>query len=210
VNYQWSFGDGPASDWSLLSGATHIYTTANCGPYTASVTVSNGVAAVSTNLPVTVACALTIVKPSGKLTATVNFDPKKSNVDKASLTATLDLGPAYQPFNPLNLQLTVDIGGAQVPFTLDKKGRGLSGTSTCRLSYTKPTKTKPGFWTIKVVLSKGTWHDPWAAHGLVNATVKSPGVPVVLPVAVLVGDEAFAAEPTLKYTATIKKTGTAK
>jgi PKD repeat protein len=210
LNYQWSFGDGTASDWSLLSGATHIYTTANCGPYTASVTVSNGVAAVSTNLPVTVACALTIVKPSGKLTATVNFDPKKSNVDKASLTATLDLGPAYQPFNPLNLQLTVDIGGAQVPFTLDKKGRGLSGTSTCRLSYTKPTKTKPGFWTIKVVLSKGTWHDPWAAHGLVNATVKSPGVPVVLPVAVLVGDEAFAAEPTLKYTATIKKTGTAK
>ena len=40
--------------------------------------------------------------------------------------------------------------------------------------------------------------------------LKSPGVPVVLPMVVLVGNEAFAAEPTLKYNATINKTGTAK
>jgi hypothetical protein len=106
--------------------------------------------------------------------------------------------------------LTVDIGGAQLTFTLDTKGRGLNGTSTCRLSHTKPTKTKPGFWTLSVLVGKGTWQDTWAAHGLVNATIKSPGTPVILPVVVLIGDEAFAAEPTLHYTATINKTGTAK
>jgi hypothetical protein len=195
----WNFGDGATS---ADCNPSHIFT--NCGPHVVTVTVDNGFSVpASTNVLVGVPCQLIISK--GKLTATVNF-AKLSN-DTCKLTAKLDLGADFSVTNKI---LTVDIGGAQVPFTLDKKGRGLNGTSTCRLSYTKPTKTKAGFWTIKVVLSKGTWRDPWAAHGLANATIKSPGAPVVLPAVVVVTDEAFAAEPTLKYTATINRTGKAK
>ena len=198
-NCLWNFGDGAMS---TDCNPSHVFT--NCGPHVVTVTVDNGFSVpASTNVLVGVPCQLTISK--GKLTATVNF-AKLSN-DTCKLTATLDLGADFSVTNKI---LTVDVGGAQVPFTLDKKGSGLNGTSTCRLSYTKPTKTKPGFWTIKVVLSKGTWRDPWAAHGLVNAAIKSPGVDVVLPALVVVDDESFAAEPTLKYTATINKTGKAK
>lgn len=56
----------------------------------------------------------------------------------------------------------------------------------------------------------GHWHAQWLNYGLDNATSKSPGVPVTLPVVVLLGNEAFAAEPTLHYIATLNKTGTAK
>ena len=58
LSYQWSFGDGVTNAWSPLSAAQHAYTT-NCGPYAASVTVSNGWTAISSNLTVAVACQLT-------------------------------------------------------------------------------------------------------------------------------------------------------
>ena len=209
LSYQWQFGDGITNALAPLGTASHAYLT-NCGAYAASVIVSNGYAAVSSNLTAAVACALNTGKPPGKLTATVTYDPKKPTADSASLTATLDLGAAYLPYTPTGLKLTVVIGGAQVPFTLDKNGRGVNGASTCRLTYTKPTKTKPGFWTLTVTLSKGTWRNQWINYGLDNATYKSPGKTVTLPVVVLIGNEAFAAEPQLHYTATLNKTGTAK
>ena len=211
LSYQWQFGDGETNSLSAVSEATHVYPgTNNCGPYTASVTVSDGAATVSSNLAVIVACDMNMSKPIGKLTATVNFDPKKPNADSASLTARLDLGAAYMPFAPLGLKLTVDISGAQLPFTLDKNGRGVSPNGTCRLAYTKPTKKLPGYWTATVTLSKGNWRNQWANYGLDNVPHKSPGKPVTLPVVVLIGGEAFAAEPTLHYTAALNKTGTAK
>ena len=43
-----------------------------------------------------------------------------------------------------------------------------------------------------------------------DAIHKSPGISVRVPVAVLVGAEAFAAEPNLHYIATLHKTGLAK
>ena len=106
----------------------------------------------------------------------------------------------------------MDRGDAQVPFTLINKGRGVCTNGTFVLAYTKPTKKVPvGYWTATVTLSKGNWHGQWAKYGLTNATVKSlPAVHVTLPVVVLIGTEAFAAEPTLHYTTTLNKTGTAK
>jgi len=77
------------------------------------------------------------------------------------------------------------------------------------LAYTKPTKAKAGYRTATVTLSKGNWHGQWVKYGLDNAPHKSPGKLVIVPVVVLVGEEAFAAEPILHYIATLK-TGTAK
>ena len=61
-----------------------------------------------------------------------------------------------------------------------------------------------------MTLSKGNWRSSWANYGLDNATHKSPGVAVTLPVTVLIGIDAVAVEPQLHYSATLNKTGTAK
>ena len=204
LRYQWIFGDGQTSVWSTAAEATHVYGINNCGPYTASVTVSNTQAAINSNLSVSAACLL----PITKLQLGVSFS--KANADSGSLTATLPLPGITNLTQLTGRTVLVDIGTAQVLFTLDNKGRGLQAVGTCRLAYTKPTKTKPGYWTVTFALSKGTWQATWAVFGLDNATHKSPGVSVTLPVVVVVGDEAFAAEASLHYTATLNKTGTAK
>ena len=203
LRYRWNFGDGQTSAWSAVAMATHVYAT-NCGPYTASVTVSNTQVAISSNLNASVACLL----PITKLQLGVSFS--KTNADSGSLTATLTLPGITNLTQLTGPTVLVDIGNVQIPFTLDTKGRSVSAAGTCRLTYTKPTKTKPGFWTVTIALSKGTWRATWAAFGLDNATHKSPGASVALPVVVLVGAEAFAAEPSLHYIATLNKTGTAK
>ena len=206
LQYQWIFGDGVTNDWSASSTATHSYSASQCGPDLASVQITDGTFTTTSNLNVAVACALTITNPAGKLSVTVSLNPQKTNADSASLTGVVGLPST---FAVLGKTVTVNIGGAQRTFLLDKNGRGLSGTSTCRLAYTKLTKKKAGFWTVTVALSKGTWGAAWEQHGLINAKIKAP-VPVILPVLVLVGEEAFVTEKSLKYTATLNKTGTAK
>ena len=205
LRYRWNFGDGATSDWSAAAVATHIYPTNNCGPYTASVTVSNTQAAISSNLNVSAACQLTITKLQ------IGLSFIKTNADSGTLIAKLNLPGVTNLTQLTGRTVLVDIGDVQVPFTLDNKGRGGSVPRTCRLAYTKPTKTKAGYWTATIALSKGLWRSPWAAYGLNNATHKSAAkyfVPV--PVAVLVNNEAFAAEKLLNYTSVTNKTGTAK
>ena len=204
LRYQWSFGDGVTSAWSAAAVATHVYATNNCGSYTASVTVSNDQSAVSSNLSVSAACQLTITK----LQVGVSFI--KTNADTGALTAKVVLPGVTNVIQLTHGPLLVDIGNAQVPFTLDSKGRDVNAFGTCRLAYTKPTKTKLGYWTATIALSKGDWRATWAVFGLDNATHKSPGISVILPVAVVIGTEAFAAEKQLHYIATPNKTGTAK
>ena len=148
-----------------------------------------------------------------QLRATVNF-AKVSN-DTCSVTATLDLGG----FTPTNQTLViVGIGGAQRVFTLNSYGRGIlylrnsSGRATgilgtCWLTYNKRT----ALWTVTATLSRGTWRDSWDTAGLHNDTITARmGYHVTLPVAVLIGSEAFAAESQLHYTAIQARTGTAK
>ena len=201
LSYQWLFGDGAVSDWSSSSNATHAYVT-NCSPYVASVTVSNGWTAISTNLTVTVACPLTITKMAVK----VNF--AKTNSDSCSLTASLDLGTDYHPANKV---VTVDVGGTtNVTFMLDGKGKGkgVGNFGSCKLV---PNKKVPGSWTLTAKLAKGTWRDPWGAHGLVNDNVpKTPPTSVTMPVVMVVDTEAFAAERSMIYTAKVNKSGSAK
>ena len=202
LRYQWSFGDGATSDWLTAAVATHIYATNNCGPYIASVTVSNDQAAISSNLTVSAACQLTITKLQ------IGLSFIKTNADSGSLIAKLNLPGVTNLTQLTSRTVLVDIGDVQVPFTLDNKGRGGSVPRTCRLAYTKPTKTKAGYWTATIALSKGLWRSPWATYGLDNATHKNS--PRLLPVAVLIDDEAFAAEKLLNYTSVTNKTGTAK
>jgi uncharacterized repeat protein (TIGR03803 family) len=200
LSYRWDFGDGSNTDWSALNTATHTYSASNdCGPYTATATVSNETASVSSNLPIIVACQLTVTK----LQVKVNLNPAKSNVDSCSLTGTLALEPG---FSVTNKAVAVDIGGAKVSFTLNAKGRGTSAPHTCKLSYNKKT----GLWTFTATLKKGSWATPWSAHGLANVTTPKSGVTVTLPVMLVMGDGVFADEKSLLYKATAGRSGSAK
>jgi PKD repeat protein len=197
LSYQWSFGDGAISDLVATNIASHAYTT-NCRPYTASVTVSDGQATVSTNLTVAVTCPLTITKMQVKL----NF--AKQNADSASLTAIPDLGAGFSVTNKL---VAVDIGGTtNVTFTLDAKGRGAGAFGSCKLAYNKKT----GLWKFSAKLSKGSWQPQWELYGLANTNAPNPGMSVSMPVIVLIGDEAFVDERPMLYTAKIGKSGSAK
>jgi hypothetical protein len=146
---------------------------------------------------------LTITKETAKL----NF--AKTNSDSCTLTATLDLDASY---NLTNAPVLLDIGGADASFTLDAKGKGhgagTNGTSgTCKLSY----KKKTGPWTFTAKLKNGPWTTPWAAYGLSNTTTTvKAGVPVTLPVTLVIGDEGFTGEKALLYKAKTGKSGSAK
>jgi len=199
--YQWQFGDGVTNAVSNVATAQHVYDVSTCGPYTASVTVSNGYAAVSSNLTASVACELAVSKLQ------VKADFNKWSNDTCKVTATLNLGSGFQP---LGRTIVLNVGGALCSCTLDKKGHGANGASTCQLTYKKPTKTKPAYWTLTGTMKKGFWQENWTKCGMVNATIRSPGVPVTMHVIVLISNEGFAVERPLKYTATVGKTGMAK
>ena len=198
--YQWTFDDGVTNPWTTTSVGTHAYPTNHCGPHIASVTVSNGSSATTTNLGVTVACSLKITK----LQTLVNFG--KTNADTCALTANLLLGTNY---NLSNKVVTLDVGGARVSFPLDAKGkgRGVGPHGSCSLTYNKPS----GSYLLTASLAKGFWRTPWGTNGMINATVpKSPPTVVTLLVTVIVDNEAFAGTRALLYTATHNKTGAAK
>jgi len=113
LRYQWVFGDGATSAWSATALATHIYSSSNCGPYIAGVTVSNKYYAVSSNLPVIVACNFSAI---AKLQVGLTFG--KNNADSIGLTVRLGL-PGLTNVNQLaSVPVVVDVGDAQVPFTL--------------------------------------------------------------------------------------------
>lgn len=196
IGYQWQFGDEITNAATPLASAFHAYGT-NCGPYLASVTVSNGYASVTTNLAVAVACEMTV----NALQLKSNF--AKLNADVATLIATPDLG---EGFDPLGQVLALDMGNAQVQFKLNKHGAGVSASNTARLSFHKQTRV----WTLKVRLRQGNWHASWASFGLVDATIQGPGQTVTMPVVVLAGDQGFAANHSLNYTAIVHKAGLAK
>ena len=142
-----------------------------------------------------------------KETAKLNF--AKTNACSCTLTATLDLDATYDLTNKL---VSLDIGGADASFTLDAKGKGhgagTNGTSgTCKLSY----KKKTGPWTFTAKLKNGPWITPWAAYGLSNTTTTvKAGVPVTLPVTLVIGDDGFIGEKALLYKAKTGKSGNAK
>ena len=196
LSYQWLFGDGTSNDWSSSSTTLHAYPT-NCGPYLASVAVSDGQTTMTSNLNVAVACQLAITRLRMRL------DFAKPNADRVRLRGILDLGTNYDVTAKL---VTLDVGGAQMGFILNAKGRSANPLGTCRLVYHKRTQ----LWTLHARLKKGSWQTAWAAFGLTKAHVREPGIQVTLPVIVVIDNEAFADERTMTYTATLNKYGWAK
>jgi PKD repeat protein len=192
LDYQWIFGDGGNTNTSF-GIVEHVYTN-DCGPYSASVTVSDAEASTNSDLTVAVACELRNVEVQMK----PNF--KKPSADKFNLRADVDLPGG---FNPDGKSVTVDVGGAQASFSLDAKGRGTNALGTCRLSF----NTKTSDWTVKVKQRKGSWQTPWNADGLVNVTVSKP---ITVTAVVLVDTEGFAVDASLRYTAKANKSGVAK
>ena len=204
LSYHWSFGDGVTNDWSLLALAPHAYASSNCGLYQATVTISDGQLSTTKNLMVVAACDLTITK----LQVGLNF--AKTNSDSITLKAKLTLPGLTAVTQLAGVPVIVDAGDVQLPFVLDKKGHGVSANGSVALAYTKATNKAAAFWTASITLSKGTWRGPLAKYGLDAQAHKSPGIFVTVPVLLLIGDEAFAAEPQLHYISTLNKTGTAK
>ena len=198
LSYQWSFGDGVTNDWSASNTVDHAYTT-NCGPYDASVTISNGVATTTSNFTVVVACQLNVAKLAPKL----NF--AKTNSDSCTVSGAFDLPPNPSFAGKL---ATLDIGGGSLTFTLPAKGSAINGKS----KFSVPTlNKKTGQWKLSASFKNGFWQADWANYGMTNATIAKPGAPVSdLPVILLLDTEAFMATTNLHYTATQGKSGTAK
>ena len=198
LSYQWSFGDGVTNDWSPSNTVDHAYGT-NCGPYDASVTISNGLATVTSNFTVVVACQLNVAKLAPKL----NF--AKTNSDSCTVSGAFDLPP-----NPTfaGKLATLDIGGGSLTFTLPSKGSAINGKS----KFSVPTlNKKSGLWTLKASFKNGFWQADWANYSMINSNIPKPGALVSdLPVILLLDTEAFMATTNLHYTAKQGKSGTAK
>jgi PKD repeat protein len=193
--YQWVFGDG-ANTNTMIGIVNHVYTN-DCGPYNASVTVSDGQASTNSDLTVVVACQMQITR----MRANLNF--RKAFADSCSLTADIGLPNGFSPAGKL---VTLDIGGAQSSFTLDAKNKAVNTQGRCAFKFNK----KDGNWTITAKLARSNLQGAWADDGLVNADVPKPGNPVTLSVTVLVSDEAFVADETLFYTAKAGRSGAAR
>jgi hypothetical protein len=194
--YAWTFGDGASSTRITSSTSPHAYS--DCGPYTATVTVDDGTYSTNASLTVSIACLLT----TSQLQGTLNF--ARTNADSCTVRGTFSLPSNYNFTGKL---VTLNVGGAETSFTLDSKGRGLSGLSRLnKPSYNKKT----GLWTFNAMLRNGSWHIPWAAYGLVNATILRPGSPVTLPVVLAIDNESFMAAPNRHYTSLVGKSGRAR
>jgi hypothetical protein len=146
-------------------------------------------------LTVAVAYQLNVTKLQAKL----NF--AKPGTDSCSLTVTFAPCPG---FDAANKMAVVDIGGAQMSFILDDNGRGRTGPNNCRVTSNNST----GLWTFTAKLKNGAWQSGWDAYGLHDVTTRK--IAASLPVVLLVGDEGFAADAQLLYTAKAGKSGSAQ
>jgi len=195
LDYQWVFGDGDSTNTSI-DGVEHVYTN-DCGPYSASATVSDGLASSSNDLTVVVACQMQI----DRLRTWLNF--RRTGHDRFRIKATIDLPP---DFSLAGRVVVVDVGGAQATFTLNARGRGVNAHGACRLSFNKKTN----HWTLLFHQGRGDWRALWDAIGLVNHDVARPGTPVTITVVALAGNEGFAVDDAASYRAKGGKYGLAK
>ncbi len=196
LTYQWVFGDN-ANTNTTIGIVNHVYTNNYCGPYNARVTVSDGQASTNSDLTVVVPCQMQITHMQIKL----NF--KEVSADSCSFNAIIDPLPGFIPAGKL---VTLDIGGEQSSFTLNARNRGVNTQGSCSFSL---LDRKSGNWFIHVNLAKASLQgQAWTDAGLTNAPASKNPVP--LTVVVLVGNEAFAADKTLLYTAKAGQSGTAK
>ncbi|MGD1018933.1 MAG: PKD domain-containing protein [Verrucomicrobiia bacterium] len=196
LNYAWNFGDGTSSAPSPTNIATHVYT--NCGPYYASVTVSDGIYLTNASLTVSVPCAMNV--SSLKLQAKF----RKVGSDACTIKGTLTDLP--EGFSVTNAVVSLDVGGAIVDIQLNAKGSGANSNGNVKFSHNKQT----GVWTFTGKL-KGDLKGSWATYGITSGTVISSDVPSFPVLLMLQSDtlETFNAELPLSYSNSSGTSGTA-
>jgi hypothetical protein len=136
-----------------------------------------------------------------QLDVKLNF--AKENSDSAKLSAVIDLGP---DFSVAGQPLVLYIGGVQFNFALNDKGSAITEQGKVALKYDNAT----GWWSFSATMMNGSWGSTWAQSGLVNQTTPRTGVPVTLPVIIIVGTQPALGSAPLLYTATAGKSGTAR
>jgi PKD repeat protein len=193
LTYAWDFGDGQAG---IGSAPVHTYTNAACQGYTVNVMVSDGVNSVTGTVHVATACQLNVTK----LQLNSNF--VETNADRVTLNATVDAGASFEPAGQV---VAMDVGQAQVSFQLDPTGHGQGAYGKCRLAYNKRT----GLWNLTASLSHGDWHSLWTEYDMVKGPLAEAAIPVTVPAIVVIGQDAFANQSQMSYSAATEKSGIA-
>lgn len=178
-------------------------TTAGAATFSVTVSDNSGRSAARTfDLAVTapVEAPLSVTK----LRATLNF--AKPARDSYRLTATLGLGGPNVDLS--GKVLVIEVGGVQTAFALSTTGgtRGIAANGSCRLAWDQ----RLGLWVLNARVSRGTWASAWNDHGLVNAAIPQPGVPITLPARVRFESSFFAGSRSSTYTASLDRSGTAR
>jgi hypothetical protein len=201
----WDFGDGQTS---IDCEPSHVFS--HCGPIIVTYIATEGVSSLTYAFVVSVACPFDESLKPVALSVKSNFAPGK--LDTASLKGVLNLPVGI---TMTNFAAQLSIGSVEIPFTLDGKGKGVSGNAVTGVSSVKfSRKGKPvgsnQLWQVSAKF-KGDFDALWAADGLANTNVLNQ--PLTVPVLLLLDTEppeSFYIEKPVLYNATQDKSGSAK
>lgn len=152
--------------------------------------------------------AFEVTPPLTILKQRIKLSFAKPDADSFSLTALLDLGPGFAPLGEV---VFLEVGDASAILTLDAKGRGATDRGVIPAGkVTLAPSRETGQWTFRATWKRGSWQEPWAEWGLMNADVPKPGQTVTMLVFVQAGRMHFAGWHSMVYTARANQSGTAK
>ncbi|MFH0939082.1 MAG: hypothetical protein V1899_07360, partial [Planctomycetota bacterium] len=192
-------------------------TYARAGLYTVRVVVSDGIVSVSRELNLGVNDA---DGPGGdpkdfiisKAFIKLNFSKPKS--DTLVLSGTV---PIPQGFTPKDKLVVIAIGDYESTFTLDAKGKAVSGNDSLKLTgkFKKDKKLKKSVYIsspLKFIytVKKQNLFVKLEDYGFVNADVVKPGDSIDLPVIITVDGDSYLNTLTVTYTAKKDKNGVGK
>jgi hypothetical protein len=125
--------------------------------------------------------------------------------DQLQVRATVCL-PA--DFDVPNVAGTLQVCDSQLPFILDHVGMGVyvfqEGSGL--LHYSRRLHA----WRFRAIYNHAQLSQDVSACGLINANIPAPGVPVILPVTVQIGDQSFPGQITVRYSAIANDRGFAR
>ncbi len=196
LNYSWDFGDG-----TFGSGATvqHNYPTANS--YLATITVTDGFGGVLlVPMLVKVSQGAAVIPPTvlpwTVTRASINLNFKIKGRDRIQVFGLVTL-PAG--FNPLKQTVQVAVGNVTATFTMDKNGRGKSGTN--RFSLVRKLIRKQFFGgPVKInFFLRGDFAAALAASGLTNVATPKAGAMASLPISLTLSNQVYIDQPKVLY-----------
>ncbi len=203
LDYTWDFGDGNSG-----AGASVSNTYAAAGIYTATVSVSDGVATVSRSVDMAVNAAVVAeAVPFAAVKASIVFNFVKANADTLAISGTI---PVSVGFNPAGKPVSVLIGSLSLPYTLTSKGVSTNKAFSLKGKLKNGVYTS-GAATFTLALKGANLFAALSDLGF-SKTMSVPNVTV--PIIVTLNGEFLASSPTLHYVLKSSKkgpsTGTAK